>query len=395
MKKIESGCVLITGADTPTGLTTARALRALPIEIVGTFSDTNSVTIASSHWDQTLYTPGDAGDQLDYLLDEARSGYFGSRCVLLFSQDSHIIEAWARLSELRQYFIVPIPDRSDCETMMDKTLFHQWATDHGVGVPKSQVLNSLDQLKTLSADVNYPCILKPLVRSSTWDNAFENRKFFFLNDKNDLEGVINNTNPFLYSPRYILQEWIPGEDKDVFFVLFALDEKSRVLSSYAGQKIWQWPPLGGSTAICRLVDNDELVALATRIATSLKMVGLGSIEFKRDPRTGQFLVTEPTVARNDYQSGVALIGGNNPTVALIRHCLNIPAPSVSRKHRTCTWFDELATYRYMKYQRFFSSSLNLLSTLLTSRRIRFLLFEIRDPKPFLKKLKKVLERNWK
>lgn len=280
--------------------------------------------------------------------------------------------------------------------MMDKTLFHQWALSNEVDVPRSEIVANLDSLVGLASDLSFPCILKPLVRTSAWDSVQKNQKFFLLNSEEELHEFIRSEDPFSLCDRYILQEWIPGGDSEVFFVLFAFDDDGVVLAEYAGQKLWQWPPLGGSTAVCRLIEAPQLISLARTIAVRLKMRGLGSIEFKRHPGTGKFLVTEPTVGRNDYQSGVALSYENNPTVALVKNCLELEGVGETDKQTkaNCIWVDELSAYRYAKRLGLLKASGQLIRTLGFIRHFQFLYFEWRDTKPFRALLKKVLSRKY-
>ncbi|MBU2955615.1 hypothetical protein [Marinobacter sp. F3R08] len=386
--------VIITGADTPTGLTTARALRSLQVTVCGVFQEREAASIQSGYWDQLIYLPGSPDEQLEALIEKAKGAEFPERSILLFSQDSHVISAWAVNEELGRYFTVPIPPQGKGAIMMDKTLFHQWAIENEVDVPQSEIVNSLESLKSLAANLSFPCILKPLVRTSAWDGVHKNKKFFLLNSKQELHELVESSDPFSLSDRYILQEWIPGGDTEVFFVLFAFDENGVVLAEYAGQKVWQWPPLGGSTAVCRLIEEPQLISLARTIAGKLEMTGLGSIEFKRDSRTGKFLVTEPTVGRNDYQSGVALSDENNPTAALVINSLGLQRECriAKKAKRNCFWIDELSAYRYAKSKGLLKAGFQLIRALGAARHFQFLYFDWRDRKPFRVHLKKTLSR---
>ncbi|MCL7945682.1 hypothetical protein [Marinobacter sp. ATCH36] len=390
----EIPCVIITGADTPTGLTTARALRGIPVTVNGICQNIDAPSIQSNHWDRVLHLPGSSDEQLEKLIKMAESAEFSGRPLLLFSQDSHVISAWARLEELERYFTVPVPPQLEGEIMMDKTLFHQWALENGVDVPQSKIVASLDGLIGLAAELSFPCILKPLVRTSAWDSVHKNKKFFLLNSEKELNEFVRSSDPFCLSDRYILQEWIPGGDTEVFFVLFAFDESGVMLAEYAGQKLWQWPPLGGSTAVCRLIEEPQMISLARSIAIKLKMTGLGSIEFKRDPRTGKFLVTEPTVGRNDYQSGVALSYENNPTAVLVKKYLGIDEEGrfAKKTKANCIWVDELSAYRYAKSIGLLKASVQLIRALGFVRHFQFLYFDWRDTKPFRAHLRKALSR---
>lgn len=389
--------MIITGADTPTGLTTARALRRMPVTVTGIFQNKDAPSLQSKYWDCLLCLPGNEDEQLGGLIKKAERAEFPGRPLLLFSQDSHVISAWARLDELNRHFTVPIPPKMEGEIMMDKTLFHQWALENEVDVPRSEIVTSLESLIGLAAALSFPCILKPLVRTSVWDRVHKNQKFFLLNSEKELHELVHSADPLRFSDRYLLQEWVPGNDSEVFFVLFAFDENGQVLAEYAGQKLWQWPPLGGSTAVCRLIEEPQLNSLARTIAVKLRMRGLGSIEFKRDSRTGKFLVTEPTVGRNDYQSGVALCYENNPTVALVKSCFGFKEEVGGfgkTTKRNCIWIDELSAYRYVKSMGLLKASCRSIRALSLIRHFRFLYFDLLDTKPFRKHLKKALSRKY-
>lgn len=392
---VDQGRVIITGADTPTGLTTARALRDLPVEVIGVVEDLEAAPAFSRIWDRILPLGGGPLEQLDSLIERARKGVFEGPCILLFTQDSHVMAAWERLEVLRKFFIVPLPSWSDGEIMMDKTRFHQWAIENEVSVPRSEIVSSLADISSLASKFTFPCILKPLVRTESWDNVYRNKKFFFFNSQSELSDLLDSSDPFNYSPRYVLQEWIGGGDSAVFFVLFSLDDNGSIISEHAGRKYWQWPPLEGSTAVCHLIDDEELVSTARRVAVGLGMVGLGSVEFKRDPRDGRLLVTEPTVGRNNHQSGVALLCKNNPTTTLVAHYLALESKlyEPNKKHVSCSWVDELSAYRYAKSRGFFRSLLSLSIKIILNRRVRFLFFDLRDLKPFWVHLRKALLRN--
>jgi hypothetical protein len=53
----------------------------------------------------------------------------------------------------------------------------------------------------------------------------------------------------------------------------------------------------------------------------VSFIGMGGIEFKRNSRTGQFLMIEPTVGRVDGQEEVATLHGLNIPLAAYLHAL--------------------------------------------------------------------------
>jgi predicted ATP-grasp superfamily ATP-dependent carboligase len=117
----------------------------------------------------------------------------------------------------------------------------------------------------------------------------------------------------------VVQEWIDGDDDDLYFTFFVCDRQSRIVTLFTGRKIMCEPALIGSTAVCVAAEtrvHQMLAALTADFVTSSRYRGIGGLEFKRDRGTGQFVVVEPTVGRVDWQEEIAtLCGVNIPVVA--------------------------------------------------------------------------------
>ena len=365
--------VVITGAETPTGLTTARALKGMDIDIVGLTSNSSAPACRSSAWTRIISSNGNATEQLEYLVVLVKTGKLPSRSILLFSQDTHVTEASGQLEYLQAFFIVPIPSADIVEKLMDKTLFHQWATQQGLAVPVSAVVSRPEEAIAAVDSLSFPCILKPLVRTSAWDSRHSNRKFFRVGSQSELESILATEKPFEISARFVLQEWIEGTDEDVFFVLFAVAPGGRILAIQGGRKIWQWPPLGGSTALCCSCDDLDLIEKAKEVVAASGLIGLASVEFKRDVNTRQFLITEPTIGRNDYQSGLANGTSKNPTRLLVEYLLGQEVPGRVRvNQKRAVWVDEISCLRRIRQDGGLRPAFHLARVLLEGRRISLL-----------------------
>src|SRR2546421_333726 len=103
------------------------------------------------------------------------------------------------------------------------------------------------------------------------------------------------------APRVIAQVWMEGPDTDITFTLFSCDRRGKLLGLFPGRKLVCSPPAIGNTAVCVPAPEvaDELVAPTMQFIDRLGYRGLGSLEFKRDRRSGRSLIIEPTVGRTD------------------------------------------------------------------------------------------------
>ncbi|MGH8328105.1 MAG: carboxylate--amine ligase, partial [Steroidobacteraceae bacterium] len=121
---------------------------------------------------------------------------------------------------------------------------------------------------------------------------------------------------------------VDGPDTEIFFTLFVSDRDSRMIAMFAGRKIACSPPAVGSTAICVAAPevDSTLRALTSRFVAQTEYQGLGSLEFKRDGRTGRFLIIEPTVGRTDWQEEIATLCGVNLPLLTYQIALGAPLP---------------------------------------------------------------------
>lgn len=378
----ERPTVVITGADTPTGLTTARALNGLRVEVIGVAADLSAATCQSVVWDKILCVNGNASKQVEELLVLGNDISNPSKTVLLFSQDTHVIEAGLRLDALKKYFIVPLPDFDVIDLFMDKTKFHQFSTERHFCVPKSEVIESTEQLKKILKKGISPSILKPMVRLPSWDQVEKNKKFFSVNCYDDLNELIKRDDLFNIAKSYVYQRWIEGGDDDIYFVLFSVGKNNNILTEKCGRKIWQWPPLGGSTALCITYYDKNLIDFAREVILAKKIEGLVSVEFKLDKLSNNYYITEPTVGRNDYQSGLYNFSKNNPTRSLIKNLLDINEDSVALNEKEKSlWVDEISVLRYIRYNKPLWSLLKLIKEFLFVGRVQFVALDLRDLKP--------------
>jgi len=378
--------IFIMGADTLTGLTTARSLKKLPIQIVGLYERSDSITLASNSWDVLFGVPKEILEQFDELVKIKQSHYDSQKAVLLFTGDDQVIAYWKYEEKLDNIFIVPVMNSKEGRFLMDKTLFHEWAVKENVPVPHSLPLNKKEDIKVAKTFSYFPCILKPMVRGKSWNTRYPNNKILKFNSSFELSNFLDLEDIFNFSDSYILQKWIEGGDSDIYFVLYAHDLKGNLLGKLGGRKILQWPPLEGSTAICEIYNDKSLINTADLITEKTKLVGLNSLEFKKDSIDGKFYMTEPTVGRNDYQSGLSMLAAPVLTEKLIHSVVgwnNIKSYS-PLPLKEGLWIDEISLIRYLKEKNSWFIFKVIALVFKKKLRLSFLLLSVNDWRPFAK-----------
>lgn len=239
---------------------------------------------------------------------------------------------------LRERYRFVLPDHPTVQLLADKSAFAPWAQENGLPVPRTHVVSSADELDAALADLTFPVVLKPSVRNHRWQDAGGRKKHYRMDSA---EAVANLPfQLFDVADRYVVQEWIEGDDSDVHFCLVYRDRSGRELAYQTGRKLVQWPVGTGNTAICTTTDDPPLHRLTQEVFDRAGLVGLASVEVKRDRRDGRYYITEPTVGRPNLQSNVATAAGANLAVAAYHDARGGSAAPGPARRRDAIWLNE-------------------------------------------------------
>jgi D-aspartate ligase len=243
--------------------------------------------------------------------------------VLILTDELAVNTVSEHRAELGARYRIRLPSSEMVDTLADKELFQGFAEAHGLPVPRTIVVKAENDLAQI-AQLGSPVIIKPAdkflvhmgrierlsVAASIDDAAATCRRFLTLGE----------------TP--VVQEWIDGPDSNIYFALFHCGLSPASRSIFFGRKIAAHPPRVGSTAVCvPAPETAELLRPVTeRFLDAAQYEGLGSLEFKWDPRERRFVIIEPTVGRTDSQEEIAALNGLN--LAFVAYCyeLGLPIP---------------------------------------------------------------------
>jgi len=381
--------VLITGAQSITGYNTARAIQDENIILWGLSTNINAFECRSNLWDALYYCDAETESVIKTLIQigiEYKDIHCDNKKIGLLISEDYVVRAVSEYrKEIEKYFCFALPDQKTIELFLDKTLFHEWAKNQGYTLPKSCIINSHESLKRVLEDYNYPLILKPSERTDVWDNS-NSIKGIKLNHSRDIEDYKSEL--FKFSPSYIVQEWIPGDDYDIYFCLFYYSKDGKEVAHFTGRKLLQWPLENGSTSICIGIEDDNLYRQSLEILSAVNYKGLGSVEFKKSKADSKYYVIEPTVGRNDLQSFVAVASGVNLSKIAIHDLFPDVRITPAEKTRAI-WINGIGLLRGLVKKPSLVFRLDIYFHLLISR-IAFALLNCKDPKPFYFSLKKNL-----
>jgi len=375
----------VTGAEHPTGLGSARALKKAGARVVGFTGWPRNGCCRSRAWDEVrALTSSDPAKVAAEIL--AVASKVPGPVFLLPTQDELVQELSGLQPDFPENLRAALPSQETVQLLLEKTRFAGWAEEKGFALPRSVVVDSQEGLSREIGRCKFPAILKPLVRTIEWQRVSPVEKVLQLSGRQDLKRVPFDL--FDVAPSYVLSEWIPGDDSDVLFCLCYLDSESEVVAAFTGRKLLQYPRLTGSTAICVDHDDPELRALAGELFRASRCTGLASLEVKRSRETGEYLITEPTVGRPNLQSPVAFHGGINLVGIAMLAAWGRDYSWLIRSPRRAFWVEERAVFEILTTRTGVPVQVGLIGKeFLRHRRPFGAYFRLSDPWPFLALMK--------
>ena len=215
----------------------------------------------------------------------------GGKAVLYAGSDDFVQFISKYRDNLSRCYLFLLPAPSIVEAVLDKRLTYELAVKHNVPCPKVLVLQNEHQLKQVVQDITFPCILKP-TNSSAFRSRIPNqiyKKAIVVNEASELR------EKYLFYRQFgelMIQEIIEGEETNIYSVKTFYDENMNLIGIYTNQKIHQFPPTFGSSAMVISKRDEEVIQKAISFLSKMNFKGLSITEFKRDSRDGELKFIE-------------------------------------------------------------------------------------------------------
>ncbi len=329
------------------GLGVVRCLGRHGVRVIGVHGGEKGPELRSRYLDE-IWEQRPGQDLAEVLLEHAPSLAGVRPVVMAITDDS--VESIARAHDrLVAHYRVPMGDAANAARLLSKEGVDAAARTHRMPVPATRTCGDEASLRLALRELRPPFILKPQEKSEAYARSGA-KKAFRLDSADEVLAAYATFSGL--EPRVVVQEFIPGTDADVWFCLVAIGGDGRTLGSFVGHKIRQWPPHCGGTASCEPIEEQgDLARITGDFFRGERLCGLGSIEFKRDPRDGRFYMIEPTVCRTDWQSAVA--DDNGVPIPFLVWCdaTDTPLPRVRRKWLRRRWVHLNSDRRSADYYR--------------------------------------------
>ncbi|MEP6665792.1 MAG: hypothetical protein ABJA81_05030 [Nocardioidaceae bacterium] len=326
---------IVVGLDNITGLQTARILADRGVPVIGVAADRTHFGSRTNACDEVIESTLSGHELILTLRDLGRR--LGRTSVLLPCTDGSVALLSRHRDQLTDLFSLPLAPHDVVELLMDKVKFAQHASAAGLAIPRTEVLASRDEAELAAKCLEYPCVLKPPVKSSEWQRHTSS-KGFPVKDAEEFLTIYDRVAP--WSPQLLAQEWVEGGEDGLFSCNAYFDEHSRPLVTFVARKLRQWPPNVGTSASGEECRNDEVLDETVRLFSSVGFHGLAYLEMKRNARTGRMTIIEPNVGRPTGRSAIAEAGGVELVYTAYCDAAGLPLPTAREQRYVGTkWLD--------------------------------------------------------
>jgi len=215
--------------------------------------------------------------------------------------------------------LCPAPDADRLDVLQQKSWQLARAAEANVAAPRTFYPGSADEARQAASELGFPLFVKPS-EPIAFRKVYPRRRVFRCDSMAGLDEAYAMAEP--YAP--MLQEVVPGGDKELYTVGSYLDREGRALGLFCGRKLRQTPrsrklvPRGvGSCRHGEALWMPELVEDSLRLLKSCDFAGISQVEFKRDPRDGQFKLMEINPRLWMWHSLAAACGVNLAHIAYL------------------------------------------------------------------------------
>ena len=282
-----SGRVLVLGDDNRSGLAVVRSLGRAGLEVWLGTEVADSVVPLSRYVRKTILLPGTAF-RVEAWVETLRALLEREEFDLVVpTSDNALVPIATRRDVFEPLARFAIPDAAGFEGSYSKEKTMAIARRVGVPIPPTVAIDSLAGLAALrgNSDFPFPLVLKP-VSSKIWSGG---RRFDLkvrgARDEAELEALAAE---MLRVTPILVQARVPGVGVGQEF----LASEGRIVDAFQHERVHE-PLAGGGSSYRKSVPVDErILESSRRLLAELRWTGVAMVEYKQDPRTGQYALME-------------------------------------------------------------------------------------------------------
>ena len=258
-----------------------------------------------------------AEDDLTAFLDELATRYSGKKVLLPASDDCSLYLA-RNEARLEENFVLLNPAAETMQRVKDKRRQYALAEQVGVPIPETYFPQSWQELVGIAEFLDdYPYVIKPLEaekwRLSSYSSVAGGQKAITVHNREQLIAEYERIS--VTDPNLMVQEIISGEDEHLVTFLGYCSAELKPLAHCIRSKLRQFPVDFGYCTSTVSIHNDVVERQAKLLLNQADYTGIVGIEFKRDPKTGDYKLIEINTRPVNTTGIAAACGVDLPVIA--------------------------------------------------------------------------------
>jgi predicted ATP-grasp superfamily ATP-dependent carboligase len=233
-----------------------------------------------------------AVDALIALADKLCNLY-GRRVPLMYGSDDALELIYAYRERLQRHFLLLLNDPEIGRALIAKDRFQALGEARGLPVPQELAWEGTGP-GTLAGNTG-PVLIKPSLKVDWHGSQLKERLFPGDAKARVFESgaqVLADPVVALFREQLTFQEYIAGGEECLWSYHGIADGQGDVLVSFVGRKIRTYPPVDGESAFIELAHDASLALIGREVARRLPLKGVFKMDFKRDPRNGEWYLLE-------------------------------------------------------------------------------------------------------
>lgn len=189
--------------------------------------------------------------------------------ILYTTTDEQCVLISQQRKEYEKLVDLCVPSNEIIYNLNTKGKAENFASNNGLLVPKSKVINSHEDISFILSYFNFPIIVKPISTTVKKEVGF---KFKLINKNTFLDLCKSWRNGIV-----LCQEYIPGNDEDYKFYIFYRKNNKKIIECI-GEKTMQ---SHGIMTIGTTRYDSELSKISRSFINKIDYIGIGGLEFKK------------------------------------------------------------------------------------------------------------------
>ena len=277
-----AGAIVVGGDYQGLGIVRSLGRRDVPVCVI---DDEQSIARFSRYTTHAVSTTSlrDERQTVDIVLDIGKR--LGLDGWVLYPTRDETVAAFSRhRSELTERFRVPTPAWDTMKFVWDKRNTYRLASTLDIPTPRTWYVSSVDELDQIPVDT--PVALKPAIKEHF---VYATKaKAWRANTRDELRELFARASAHVGCGEVMIQDLIPGGGEQQF-AYCAFYKGGRSLASMVVRRRRQHPhEFGRASTFVEAIELPILETLSERFLKAIDYYGLVELEYKLDPRDGQY-----------------------------------------------------------------------------------------------------------